>query len=143
MNYQLMKRQDDEDIPLILSAYRHPSVSRFIHIDENHYWEYVTTSANVYFYKVYRGGRLAAAVHCELEARVLYMDIVVFPEYQRHGIASEVLTDIQKGRLGFDFDKIQVAIDENNVASRKLFETADFRCISQEDELLLYEYVKS
>ena len=95
MTYQQIKRQDDEDIPRILSVYRLPSVSQFISIDETNYWQYVTTTNNVFFYKIFEENCLVATTHCELADHILYMDVVVFPEYQRSGIATKVLIDIQ------------------------------------------------
>ena len=143
MTYRLMKRQDDEDIPNILSVYKLPLVSRFISIDETNYWKYVTTTENVYFYKIFEDDILIATTHIELIGRIIYMDVVVFPEYQKSGIATKIIKDIQEGKLGVDFDKILVSIDENNIASLKLFENAGFICIAKDEELLEYEYTKS
>ena len=142
MTYRLIKRQDDEDIPRILSVYKLPSVSQFISIDETNYWKYVTTAKDVCFYKIFEDDFLIAAVHCELADRILHMDVVVFPEYQRNGFATKILADIQEGKLGLDFDKIQVSIDEKNIASLKLFEKAGFMYTAKEEELLEYEYAK-
>ena len=52
MTYRLVKKLDDEDIPAILSVYKQPSISRFISIDEENYWKYITSTDNVYFYKI-------------------------------------------------------------------------------------------
>ena len=53
MIYRLIKNLDDEDIPIILSAYKKPLISQFISIDEENYWKYITSSNNVYLYKIY------------------------------------------------------------------------------------------
>ena len=142
MIYRLMKRQDDEDIPHIVFVYRLPSVSRFISIDETNYWTYVTTTDNVYFYKVFEDDVLIATTHLELIDRTLYMDVVVFPEFQKRGIATNIVNDIQAGKLGADFDKIAVSIDAHNIASLQLFENAGFICVAKDGELLEYEYTK-
>ena len=143
MIYRLIKNLDDEDIPAILSVYRQPSISRFISIDEENYWKYITSTDNVYFYKIYKDNILLATIHLELVDCVLYMAVVVFPEYQKQGIATTILKDIQAGKIGLDFDKIQVSIDEKNTASLKLFESAGFMCVNKDEELLEYEYSKS
>lgn len=143
MTYRLMKHQGDEDIPTILSVYRLPSVSQFISIDEANYWHYVTATDHVYFYKVFADDLLVATVHIELADRTLSMAIVVFPEYQRRGMAARIVKDIQEGKLGFDFDKILVSIDERHLASRRLFENAGFRRVAKDGELLEYEYAKA
>lgn len=141
MTYRLLKKVDDEDIPIILSVYMQPSVSRFIDIDKENYWKYVTGTDNVYFYKVFQDDVLVATIHLELVDRVLYMSIVVFPKYQKQGIATTILKDIQTGTFKLDFTSILVSIDEKNSASIKLFEKSGFECIGKEEELLEYAYV--
>ncbi len=143
MTYRLVKKFDDEDIPIILSVYKQPLVSQFISIDEENYWRYITTTDNVYFYKIYNDDILVATMHLELDNYVLYMSVVVFPEHQKQGIATTMLKDIQAGKLGLDFDIIQVSIDEKNIASIKLFESVGFVCVGKDEELLEYAYSKS
>ena len=143
MIYSLIKNPDDEDIPTILSVYKQPSISRFISIDEENYWKYITSTDNVYFYKIYKDDILVATIHLESDNGALYMSVVVFPEYQNQGIATAILKDIQSGKTGLDFDKIQVSIDEKNTASLKLFESVGFICVNKDEELLEYEYSKS
>ncbi len=142
MTYRLVKKFDDEDIPNILSVYKQPSISQFISIDEENYWRYITSTDNVYFYKIYKDDILVATIHLESADRVLYMSVLVFPDYQKQRIATTVLKDIQSGKLGIDFSKIQVSIDEKNTASLKLFESAGFICVNKDAELLEYEYSK-
>ena len=142
MTYCLLKKADDADIPLILSVYKQPSISQFISIDEENYWKYITSTDNVYFYKIYKDDILVSTIHLELDNCVLYMSVVVFPEHQKQGIATTILKDIQAGKLELDFDKIQVSIDEKNTASINLFESAKFVCVGKDAELLEYEYSK-
>jgi len=143
MTYCLLKKADDEDIPLILSAYKQPAISQFISIDEENYWKYITDTNNVFFYKIFIDNVLAATIHLELADRILYMSVVVFPKYQNQGIATTILKDIQTGKLELDFFKIQVSIDEKNIASLKLFENVGFVCIYKDEELLEYVYIMS
>lgn len=143
MTYCLLKKPDDEDIPLILSVYKQPSISQFISIDEENYWKYITSTDNLYFYKIYKDDILVSTIHLESNNRVLYMSVVVFPEFQKQGIATTILKDIQTGKLELGFDKIQVSIDEKNIASIKLFESAEFVCVGKDEELWEYEYTKS
>ena len=131
MIYSLLKKSDDEDIPIILAAYNQPSVSQFISIDEDNYWIYVTETDNV----------LTATTQIELINRVLYMSIVVFPKYQNQGIGKIILKDIQSGKLKLDFTKIMVSVDEKNIASLKLFEKCGFVCIGKDEELFKYVYI--
>lgn len=140
MKYQQMMNENDKDIPYLTSVFKLPEISRYISIDEQNYWKYVTTSENVHFFKVYEKDSLVATTHCEVVDRVLYMDIMVISEQQGKGIATTVLKDIQLGNLVSGFDRIEVAIDENNVASIRLFEKMGFDFVSKEDELLNYVY---
>ena len=119
-----------------------PEISRFIHIDGDRYWNYVTGSENVFYYKVYQDELLVAAIHCELSDHVLFMDIAVFPEHQRHGIASRILRDIQDELVLDGFRRIEVSIEESNAASRCLFEKMGFALTSKEEDLILYTYQK-
>ena len=107
MIYRLIKNFDDEDIPTILRVYKQPSISQFISIDEESYWKYITSTDNVYFYKIYKDGVLVATIQLEVDNRVVYMSVVVFPEHQKQGIATTILKDIQAGKFELDFDKIQ------------------------------------
>ena len=143
MNYHLLTSQNGEFISTILSVYKLPSVAQYISIDETNYWKYVTDTDNVWLYLIFENDCLVSTVHLELSDSVLYMDIVVFPEYQKRGIATKILKDIQDGKLGIDFDKIQVSIDEKNIASIRSFENAGFVCIAKDEELLEYVYIKN
>ena len=140
MIYRLLRKYDDEDIPTILSAYRQSSISRFISIDEENYWIYITSTDNVYFYKVYKDNVLVATMHLELSDCVLYMSVVVFSEHQKQGLATAMLKYIQAGKLGINYKKIKVSIDEKNIASLKLFKNVGFVCTGKDEELFEYEY---
>jgi len=140
MKYQRMMNENDKDIPYLTSAFKLPEISCYISIDEQNYWKYVTTGENVHFFKVYEKDSLVATTHLEVVDRVLYLDIMVVPECQGKGIATTVLKDIQAGDLVSGFDRIEVSIDENNVASIRLFERMGFDFVSKEDELLNYVY---
>lgn len=142
MIYRLVKKFDDKDIPIILSVYKQPLVSQFISVDEENYWRYISGTDNVYFYKIYKDDIFVATVHLELADHILYMSVIVFPEHQKQGIATTILKDIQAEKLGLDFNKIQVSVDEKNIASIKLFESVGFVCIGKDKELLEYEYSK-
>ena len=142
MNYVLLTNQNDALIPDILSCYKIPSVAQFISIDETNYWNYVTSTDNVWFYKILEEDCLVSTIHLELNDDILYMDVVVLPKYQKKGIATKILNDIKSGKLGIDFNKIKISVDERNIASIKLFENAGFVLIGKDDELFEYEYKK-
>ena len=94
-----------------------------------------------FFYKIFEDDALVATIHLELSGCVLDMAVVVFPKYQKQGIATAIIKDIQTGTFKLDFASIQVSIDEKNSASIKLFGKSGFECIGKEEELLEYAYV--
>ena len=85
---------------------------------------------------------MVATTHLEISDCTLYMDIVVFPEYQRRGIATQILNDIIAGKFAIEFDQIQVSIDEKNTPSIRLFEHAGFVRKGKDEELFEYVYNK-
>ena len=140
MNYQRIIGTDDPDIPYLTAILHLPEISRFLSIDDDHYWSYVTSSENVRYYKAYDGGSLVGAVHLETDQKTLYMDIMVMPDYQRRGMGTKILGDILGGKFPISFDTVEVSIDEANTASVRLFEKMGFLRVSQEDELINYRY---
>ena len=139
--YIRLMKTDDADIPQIAAAYQLKEIVRYINIGEQ-YFDYVTDNENVYFYKVYEGETLIGAVHLEKQQGILFMSIVIFPEYQRADRGTRILTDIQTDAFGLGFERIEVSIDQTNIASIRLFEKAGFVFVSQEDELKNYVWQK-
>lgn len=140
MKFVRLLSVNDIDIARIQSAYNHFSISRFISVDKNNYWHYITKADNVYFYKVYNDNKLMATIHCERYDRVLHIAVVVFPEYQNMGYGMSILRAVQNGNLDISFDKIHASIEIQNTASLRLFEKVGFNCIGKDEELLEYEY---
>ena len=143
MIYVRMDSPNDLDIPYLVEIINLPEISRFISIDKNNYWTYVTKTENVFYFKVFENNVLVAATHCEILNETLYMDIMVFPEHRRKGLATNILKDIKSDKLPLDFDRIEVAVDESNTASIKLFEKMNFEFVSKQDELLNYVFTKT
>ena len=142
MTYERITSEDDGDIPYLSLVLEMPEISRYISVDKANFWRYVTSTKNVFYYKVYDEDALVGAVQLELSGGVLYMDIMVIPEFQRQGIGTSVIRDIQSGVLPLSFERIEISIDERNIASIKLFENMGFEFISHDDELLNYIYIK-
>lgn len=139
LTYSRILSEDDSDISHLLEIYQQPAISRFLSISDN-YFHYVTNTENVYFYKVYASEKLIGTIHLEKCEDLLNMDILIFPEYQRMGFATSVVGDIQDDAFGLKYKRIEIAIDESNAASIKLFERAGFSFTYKEDELLNYVY---
>ena len=139
LTYTRILTEDDSNIPHLLQIYQQPNVSQFISISDS-YFHYVTNTPNVYFYKVYEKEKLIGAIHLEKNENLLYMDILIFPEFQKMGFATRIIKDIQNDIFGLNYGRIEISIDESNIASLKLFENAGFTFVSKEAELLNYVY---
>ena len=142
LTYTRIVSEDDIDISQLSQIYKIPDVSQFLSISDN-YFHYVTNTENVYFYKVYANERLIGTIHLEKYESLLYMDILIFPEFQRMGFATKVIKDIQRDIFKLNYKKIEISIDEKNVASIKLFRNSGFSFVSQEDELMNFVYEKT
>ena len=140
--YRRIFSEDDGDIFQLMQIYQMPTISQFISIGDN-YFHYVTGTENVYFFKVYDNEKLIGSIHLEINEEILYMVILILPEFQRMGLATKVIKDIQNDIFGLSYKKIDISIDESNIASRKLFENAGFTFVSKEDELMNYIYNKT
>lgn len=140
LEYKRLTNENDVDIPYLLQVHKAPEIARFLSIDETNYFSYVTNTANVYFYKVYQNNKLIGSTHVEKQGNILFMDILVFPEFQRTGLGTKIVKDIQNDILGHDYEKIEISIDKRNTASLKLFEKACFIEVSTDDELINYIY---
>lgn len=141
ITYERMFSEEDKEIPQLISIYQLPEIKRYISISDN-YFHYVTNNETVYFYKVFANNRMIGAIHIEKQGVILFMDILVFPEFQGKGLGTKILKDIQNDVFGLDFDRIEVSIDEENTASLRLFQNAGFLPTSKEDELINFVYRK-
>lgn len=141
LKYTRILSEDDVDILKLLQIYQTPSISQFLSISDN-YFHYVTSTENVYFYKVYKVEQLIGSIHLEKQGNSLYMDILIFPEFQKMGFATKIIKDIQDDIFKLNYKRIEISIDEKNIASIKLFENAGFSFVSKKDELINYVYEK-
>ena len=139
LTYEQLLNENDIAIPQLQTIYQFPEVSRYISISDNYFF-YVTSTTNVYFYKVDNNGEMIGTIHLEKHENLLYMDILIFPKFQRKGFATKVIKDIQNDIFELDYKKIEISIDESNDASLKLFENAGFTRTSREDELINFVY---
>ena len=139
--YEQVLDENDIAIPELKAIYQLPEVSRYLSIGDN-YFCYVTKTSGVYFYKVCNKAELIGAIHLELNENLLYMDILIFPKFQRKGFATKVIKDIQNDIFKLNYNRIEISIDETNSASLKLFENAGFIRMSKDDELINLAYQK-
>ncbi|MBQ7043611.1 MAG: GNAT family N-acetyltransferase [Clostridia bacterium] len=142
MTYSLLTSLNDSDIPQLLSNHLLPEVSLFIDINEKKYFKYVTKTENVFYYKISENGKLIGSVHCEISGTVLYVSLLIFPEFQNNGFGTKVIKDIISGTLPLNFDSIEVSIDKTNLPSLRLFEKVGFIKTSVDGGLVNYTYIK-
>ncbi len=140
--YARILGEDDRDIPQLITIYQMPEIAQYLSISDN-YFHYVSNTANVYFYKVYENNELIGSIHLEKQENLLFMTILVFPEFQKMGFGTRIIKDIQNDVFGLEYERIEISIDERNTASIKLFGNAGFLCISKDDELINYIYQKT
>ena len=140
MKYIQIDSENDKDIPYLISIHKLPEISRYISIDEENYFSYATATENVFYFKVYKDEQLVAAVHCELFDEILHMSIIVMPEYQKQGIGTAVLYDIQNRALPLTFTHIKVSVEKSNTASLRLFHKMNFVRTSEDEELTDFIY---
>ncbi len=141
LTYKRMLFDDDIEVAYLIEIYKFPEIAQYLSIGDN-YFHYVTNTENVYFYKVYEHDKWIGTIHLEKKETVLYMVILVFPEFQRTGLGKKIVNDIQNDVFGLGFDRIEISIDETNFSSLGLFENAGFTFVSKEDGLINYAYEK-
>lgn len=141
VTFNLLKCTGDEDLVIIKENYSKPEVERFVSIDKDKFWKYVTETENVYFYKIYNNSNLVGTMQCEVYDGILYLALVIFPEYQKKKIGTSAVQEVIVGKTGLSFKEIQVSIDEKNTASLKLFQNVGFKCSAQEDSLIDFRYI--
>ena len=142
LTYERLTGEDDKDIPLLTAIYKEPEVARYISISDD-YFRYVTRNESVYFYKVYSSESLMGSIHLEKQESVLFMDVLVFPQYQGIGLGKRIIKDIQNDIFGLEYDRIKVTIDENNSASLRLFTGAGFVRSSKDGGLISFVYQRT
>ena len=136
MKYIQITSEKDNDIPYLISIHKIPEISHFISINEENYFHYVTTTENVFYFKVYKNDDLVGTIHCELFDKMLCMSILVIPIFQKRGIGTAILHDIQNGVLPLTYTHIKVSIDKFNSSSLRLFEKMDFTKTSEDEDLI-------
>ena len=94
LTYQKMLFENDADVPRLAEIYQEPEIARYLSISDN-YFHYVTNNENVHFYKVYKNGEMIGTTHLEQQGIVLFMDVLVFPKFQRVGLGTQIIRDIQ------------------------------------------------
>ena len=129
-------KSDDSDLDALIGIHQEPSVSRFISISDN-YFNYVTETEGVCYYKIITDGILTGGIHSEINDKTMYLSICIDEKYRRLGIAEKALKKIISV-MPCDVETIEANIEETNTPSTALFQKLGFQVSSQDDELVTY-----
>jgi len=133
MKIQLIKlnENDHNDISKLEKIHKMPSISSFVAISDN-YFDYVTSTAGVAYYKILYNDILVGGLHTEIVDRTMCLCICVDENYRRIGIAEASLNQLFAFQTT-DIEKIEVYIDENNIPSLNLFAKVGFNQVCKDD----------
>ena len=126
----------DKDIEELYTIHHQPSVARFVGISDN-YFNYVTETEGVAYYKIIADSVLAGGIHCEVDGERMHLAICVDDKYRRHGIAEAALKQLFY-ILPDHVKVIEANVEETNLPSQALFEKIGFVRTNKEDELITY-----
>ena len=129
-------KQDDPDLDDLIRIHKEPSVSRYISISDN-YFNYITETEGVCYYKIITDGILAGGIHSEIHSKTMYLSVCIDEKYRRLGIAEKALKKIIS-IIPSTVKTIEVCIEETNMPSICLFQKLGFQFAGQDNELILY-----
>ncbi|MGI6744525.1 MAG: GNAT family N-acetyltransferase [Eubacteriales bacterium] len=109
----------DSDIFGLKMIHKMSSVAKFISISDN-YFDYVTGTKGVTYYKIYCDDELVGSIHCEKTDGTMYLSICIDEKRRRMGIAEASLNHLFL-ILTNDINIVEVSIDDNNLPSIALF----------------------
>lgn len=138
LNYVLLKN-GDKDIELLKQYLLIDEIKKYISFSDN-YFEYSCNNEFVYDYKIYLNEVLIGDLTVEEDNDVIYLSIWILPEYWHYGYAKSSIEWIISKYKNTKFTKIKVGIDENNVASKKLFKNLGFIYVNSDEEIENYVY---
>ncbi len=124
----------DSDLTDLVKIHSSSSVAKYISISDS-YFEYVTSSKGVTYYKIIADDILVGGIHCEINNGKMCFSVCIDESYRRRGIAE---TAIRKLLLMFsnDVKDIEVNVENTNTPSLSLFKKLGFAIIGKEDELI-------
>lgn len=140
MNIELIPlTPNDCDLTELVRIYSEPSIQKSISISEN-YFEYVTNTKDVAYYKIIAFSKAVGGIHCERSDSTLYLSICIDENHRRLGIAENALRQLFAEVREYT-NTLEVSIDDSNDPSIQLFKKLGFREIGKEDELISYRLV--
>lgn len=128
--------KNDTDMTKVKEIHNEPSIAKYISISDA-YFDYVTNTKNVVYYKINVDGKIVGGVHCEISDCIMHISICIMTEYQNRGLGF-LAVKILISMFCDSVTKICVSIDESNLYSQKLFERLGFKKTNKEEELIEY-----
>ncbi|QVK19004.1 GNAT family N-acetyltransferase [Mycoplasmatota bacterium] len=141
MNIEYVLLKQNDDFTSLLQLHKTSEILKFIHIDLDNYFNYVTTTDNVYYYKVIENNEIISGFHCQIINSILHLSIFVNPKYHHKGYGTIILYDLIKNKFNFNVTEIRASIEINNLKSIGLFEKVGFIKSTIDDELIEYSYI--
>lgn len=135
LNFILLQK-NDSDIPVLKKLHKHPSVKKFLSISKN-YFKYVTETENVFYYKILLNNKLIGGIHCEINNTKMYLSVFISPDYRNCGYGKASVKYILDNFTD-KIEIIEVAIDEENYSSLRLFESLGFKFSEKDGKLNTY-----
>jgi len=130
-------KRNDPDIVVLQTIHNEPSVKEYIFLADN-YFDYVTTTRGVVYYKIVYGGEVVGGLHTEIEKEKMYINICVSENYRRKGIAEIALKQLFKHQQ-CESEIVEAYIDKKNIPSLALFKKLGFVQRSEEDGLIMFQ----
>lgn len=124
----------DPEIHELARIHQSPSVAEYLSLSD-HYFDYVTGTEGVVYYKIIADGVLAGGIHCESNGEILFLSICVREESRRLGIAETALRKLFSSLSG-EAGWIEVSIEKTNTPSLALFFKLGFQKTGEAEELL-------
>ena len=136
MNISLeLLNQNDKQIYKLKDLHKMDTIKKYIAISEN-YFNYVTSSENVFYYKILLEGNIIGGIHIEKVTNNVYLSICIHPVYRGFGFATQTLDKILCMYKGNTFC---ANIEKENIKSIKLFESLNFIKVNDNKEILTYK----
>lgn len=132
----MLLQKEDSDTSVLKKLHKHPSVKKFISIGKN-YFKYVTESENVFYYKILFENNIIGGIHSEINGSKMYISVFISPDFRNRGYGKESVKYVINN-FKDKVDTIEVAIDENNLPSIRLFESLGFEFTEKDGKLNTY-----
>lgn len=128
--------KNDLDFDIVVKMHNEPTIAKYISISDT-YFDYVVNAENVVYFKIQFQNQIVGGIHAEISDSTLYLSICILPQHRKSGLATFALEKLFT-LVPNTVEKVQVSIDETNIASVRLFEKLGFSPSGKEEKLLDY-----